>query len=406
MSAPTHAPVPSGQAAPFLIATPTDHSPDIVLVAATGIALILLTFVIRIYIRFNFSGPWLGDDTVFAFATVVALAQSSVVCVSVHHGWGRVIEGIDPFNLVSAEKLVYAADILYIVTLALSKHSLDLLFIRLSPFKKHLQAAKCIRYFVLVWTIASLGAISLRCNVRNPWTDITSDQCPSMLVRWQVITAFNIISEVAIFGMSFFLVEGLRMPLSQKAIVIAAFGIRLPTIIFCALRIHFFSRAFFTTDPSFDGVFFSAWTQVEIAFSVMTATTPCLKPFMSTISTNWGEQPKTEFTDSSPSGSYGLRDLFGKSDKSASNVSQGTFHQNKVEPEQLEGQDNLDINYEPAHGNTMNHRMLRGDSVSHTATVMHGFPLGDDGVSTRSNDSQQMIIRKERTYSVEHGIAL
>jgi hypothetical protein len=120
---------------------------------------------------------------------------------------------------------------------------------------------------------------------------------------------------------------------------------------------------------------------------------------MSTISTNWGEQRKTESTDSSPSGSYGLRDLFGKSDKSASNVSQGTFHQNKVEPEQLE-------NYEPAHGNTLNHRMLRGDSVSHTATVMHGFPLGDDGVSTWSNDSQQMIIRKERTYSVEHGIAL
>jgi hypothetical protein len=70
MSAPTHAPVPSGQAAPFLVASPTDHSPDIVLVAAMGIALIFLTFVIRIYIRFNFSGPWLVDDTVFAFATV------------------------------------------------------------------------------------------------------------------------------------------------------------------------------------------------------------------------------------------------------------------------------------------------------------------------------------------------
>jgi hypothetical protein len=47
-------------------------------------------------------------------------------------------------------------------------------------------------------------------------------------VRWQIIAAFNIISEVAIFGMSFFLVAGLRMPLSQKSIVIVAFGIRLP----------------------------------------------------------------------------------------------------------------------------------------------------------------------------------
>jgi hypothetical protein len=72
MSTATLAPgtVPSGQSAPFLIASPTDHSADIVLVAAMGIVLILITFAIRVYIRFNFSGPWLADDTVFALATV------------------------------------------------------------------------------------------------------------------------------------------------------------------------------------------------------------------------------------------------------------------------------------------------------------------------------------------------
>ena len=48
------------------------------------------------------------------------------------------------------------------------------------------------------------------------------------LVRWQVVTAFNIISEAAIFGMSIFLVFGLRMPLSQKSVVVTAFGMRLP----------------------------------------------------------------------------------------------------------------------------------------------------------------------------------
>jgi hypothetical protein len=133
----------------------------------------------------------------------------------------------------------------------------------------------------------------------------------------------------------------------------------------------------------------------------MTATTPCLKPFMSTISQNWGEQPKTEFTDSSPSGSYGLRDLFGKSDKSALNIPQNTARQTMVVGEELDNQNFGDINYKPVYGNTMNHRLLRGDSVSHTATVVH-IQLCDDGVSTRSNDSQQMIIRKERTYSVEH----
>jgi hypothetical protein len=137
-----------------------------------------------------------------------------------------------------------------------------------------------------------------------------------------------------------------------------------------------------------------------MAYSVVTATTPCLKPFMSTISTNWGEQPKTEFTNSTSGGSYGLRNLFGKSDKSASNFSQNTARQTTLVLEELESQDGVDISYEPVHGNALNHKMLRGDSISHTTTV---FTRGDDGVSTRSNDSQQMIIRKERTYSVEHG---
>jgi hypothetical protein len=48
------------------------------------------------------------------------------------------------------------------------------------------------------------------------------------LVRWQIVTAFNIISEAAIFGMSIFLIFRLKMALSQKSIVVIAFGMRLP----------------------------------------------------------------------------------------------------------------------------------------------------------------------------------
>ena len=102
---------------------------------------------------------------------------------------------------------------------------------------------------------------------------------------------------------------------------------------------HYFFQAFYTTDPTFDGVFFSAWTQVELAFSVITATTPCLKPFMSAISTNWGEQPKTEFTNSGASGSYGLRDLFGRSNKT---MSQNTVRQATSVTEEQESQDAVD----------------------------------------------------------------
>ncbi|KAF8858971.1 hypothetical protein BDZ45DRAFT_650581 [Acephala macrosclerotiorum] len=396
--------VPSGESAPFLVASPTDHSAGIVIVAATGTMLVLLTLMIRIFIRFCFSGPWLADDAVFALATVAGIVQASIVCVSVSHGWGKAIQDIDPSDLAAAEKLVYVADLMYIVTLALAKHSLDLLFIRLTPYEKHILAANCIRYFNYVWAVASLGAISLRCHLGNPWIDITADQCPTMLVRWQVITAFNIISEAALFGMSILLVFKQRMPLSQKSVVISAFGMRLPTIAFCALRIHYFFPAFFTTDPTFDGVYFAVWTQTELTFSIMAATIPCLKPFMSSIGTNWGETPKPEFTDSSPNSSYRLRDLFKRSgSRSMKSAPSNTSTKTEAVTPGSESQDAdaVDLPCEPKHGNAMNHRTLRGDSVSHAATIMHGFPLGGDAVSTRSNESQQMIIRKEALYSVD-----
>jgi len=133
----------------------------------------------------------------------------------------------------------------------------------------------------------------------------------------------------------------------------------------------------------------------------MTATTPCLKPFMSTISTNWGEQPKTTFTDSVYSGSYGLRDLFGRSDNATFSFSQNTLQATET-AEEKESQNAMDMPCKPIHGNEWNHQTLRGDSVRHTASVITESTLGD-GVSTRSNNSQRMFIRKERTYSVHHG---
>lgn len=151
---------------------------------------------------------------------------------------------------------------------------------------------------------------------------------------------------------------------------------------------------------------FSTWTQIELTFSIMAATIPCLKPFVSVLSTNWGEQPKTEYTKTSPSGSYGLRDLFGRSarsEKTKSVLSQATIRKNTVVTEEQESQDAVGMPPEPAkQQHAVNHQMLRGDSVSHAAVVTHGWTLGDDGGSTRSNESQQMIIRKEVMYSVEH----
>ena len=50
----------------------------------------------------------------------------------------------------------------------------------------------------------------------------------AQVLRWQIISTFDILIEVALFGMSILLVKDLKMRLRRKAFVIAAFALRLP----------------------------------------------------------------------------------------------------------------------------------------------------------------------------------
>ena len=47
------------------------------------------------------------------------------------------------------------------------------------------------------------------------------------LLRWQIISAVDIATEAGLVAMSIFLVWGLRTSVSNKAVVVCAFGFRL-----------------------------------------------------------------------------------------------------------------------------------------------------------------------------------
>jgi len=79
---------------------------------------------------------------------------------------------------------------------------------------------------VTVWTIASFFVIALQCNLSRPWA-VTGENCSEMLLRWQAISAFDIITEVAIVAGSVYLVWGLQTLLSIKVIVVSTFACRL-----------------------------------------------------------------------------------------------------------------------------------------------------------------------------------
>jgi hypothetical protein len=148
-------------------------------------------------------------------------------------------------------------------------------------------------------------------------------------------------------------------------------------------------------DPTEDAIVMAhavAWASLELNYSLIPATIPVLRPFISNLSTN-----------------------FGVGHGSSSNGYGGYFNGSNAQPDEHQRQTrttafetapiecvpkNCWDNEATGRSNgtcSSNAQAIGKASASQDTSGMH---CGDDGISMGSNDSQRLIIRKEVTWEV------
>ena len=136
---------------------------------------------------------------------------------------------------LTCSQAFYTSDLLYLFTLFLSKCSTAFLFLRLTPGKGHSIAIWSTIGLTVLWWITSTLLLALRCHTSAPWLDTNSEMCPSLFPRWQFIASLDIVTELALFSISLYLIWGIQMSLRSKTIVVTAFGCRLPYVLHIAV---------------------------------------------------------------------------------------------------------------------------------------------------------------------------
>jgi hypothetical protein len=148
----------------------------------------------------------------------------------------------------------YASSILYLLALSLSKCSVIALIMRLTTNRQHRQVSWAVIAAVSVWTGTSILAISVSCTPAGPFDNLDEQcsglvscqtvlrrgrvlTCNSQYSRWIYIGAVDIVTELAIFAMSIYLVAALKMSLKMKATVVTAFALRLPYVSHVTLQL-------------------------------------------------------------------------------------------------------------------------------------------------------------------------
>jgi hypothetical protein len=148
------------------------------------------------------------------------------------------------------------------------------------------------------------------------------------------------------------------------------FRVVIPT----AFRLYYLNIEFSSSDPTLDAVLASVCTQIELNYAIIAATTPCLRPFMSALSTNYGAPAQTKVSPSATG--------TGRSNNEISLSSMSKMSRTG-RPEEKGKQATMPT--------------TRWDQSEHYTSVMSG-----DQHSMESHESKQMIISKNTEWAVEY----
>ncbi|OJJ66134.1 hypothetical protein ASPBRDRAFT_49210 [Aspergillus brasiliensis CBS 101740] len=182
-------------------------------------------------------------------------------------------------------KALYTADLLFLASHGAAKLSVCLLLRRLGREGAYLRLCTLGLAILVVWVLASILAVSLQCDPFQPW-DLS--HCRSFITGWRAITAFDVITESLLVGLSIRLVWGVQMRRTQKIGVIGAFGTRILIVVLIILRQSYLNQAGLNNILlSMSNVVVA--TEVLLHSSLMAATVPCLKPFVIAFNTGWGQ---------------------------------------------------------------------------------------------------------------------
>ncbi|KAK2743765.1 hypothetical protein FQN57_004702 [Myotisia sp. PD_48] len=273
------------------VITDTDKRGAIIITATILMSWMVLTFATRAYTRTNMNGPFGLDDLLAGIGSAFGVLHTAVLVRATIQGLGKSKELLGTAEIYTAEKLFYISDIMFLIAHCFAKLTVLFLLRRLGREPLYRNMCSAAAALIVVWGAASTIAISVRCNLSKPW--VLDDHCTDLKRKWQAFTAFDISTEALLVALTVFLVWGLQMPWSRKAVVVGAFCSRLPVVVTSAIRIHYINLIKDFQDPTLTFTTAILCTEVLVHYSLMAATIPCLKPFVISFNTGWGRGSQT-----------------------------------------------------------------------------------------------------------------
>ncbi|KAF3901979.1 hypothetical protein ABW21_db0206307 [Orbilia brochopaga] len=254
------------------------------------ISVTVFIVALRLYAKGVYTKHGLGrEDWLIAISTMLASVMVTLQCFSSHYGWGIHLWDFAPVAvkfLAPARKLAFAMEIVFILSINLTKLSILTFYLRLFPLgvvSIHLHRLIYVGMTITVLAmIGSLGAAIFQCTpIQHFWIYNMKGYCyptfPAHLATAIINSATDFYCVIVPLGE----ICGLtKVEKKGKWIVLACFALGAVVCLAGAIRIYY-TKLLFHDNPfdwTWDSVGLYISSALECTLGIISASVPALRP--------------------------------------------------------------------------------------------------------------------------------
>jgi len=263
----------------FTTPTDIDHRPWLWVAIILSLIYSFLCLGARILAKW---GLFWYDDAILAAAYAFAVAHWGIIFSAAANGMGVLGSALPAQALDKAAHLYFVGRIPVFIALALSKLSV-LVFTR-RIFTGNFYGERimfAVAYaLVAVYGVLAVVLSSAGCRPGESLVAQPNAVCDNNARRWIVIIIFEVITEVQLMAIPIYFVSKNEMRMSKKLIVVFVYIFRVFVAAFAIGTVVEYSLAIRSGETSIALVPVAILQETLLCLSLLTASIPCLKPFV------------------------------------------------------------------------------------------------------------------------------
>ncbi|CAG7947333.1 unnamed protein product [Penicillium nalgiovense] len=253
----------------------SDNRGGIITLTSVSLLIVAIIFVLaKLGSVIYFKQRRTAVNTPIWVALILAIAQVVVLQKAVDHGLGKHQDQLSEGDSQAWSKFAFAAHILLIVVLSLSKMSTILLVWKLTPSKSLRRTCAVTAGIVVGWSIFAMLSIAFQCELPDLWL-YSPERCAGEGALFYPIAVFNI-TEIMIVIQPFIMMRNVQMAWHKRVKILCSFSLRLSIVGLGIAHLALIPSFVHSTDVSWEIVIWEIIGQSMMLTAIVVACVPTL----------------------------------------------------------------------------------------------------------------------------------